>query len=149
VQEQVERDIKAAMLSGDKAKAEVLKGLKSAMQYEAVSLNSEDRKLDDKQAQKVLVKEAKKRQDTAEIYKKAGEQERAAKELAEKQIIDTYLPQQLPEEEVAKVVEEEVEKLGASSAADMGRVIGKVRGRLGASADGALIARLVKEKISQ
>jgi uncharacterized protein YqeY len=55
----------------------------------------------------------------------------------------------LPEEEVAKVVEEEVEKLGASSAADMGRVIGKVRGRLGASADGALIARLVKEKISQ
>jgi uncharacterized protein YqeY len=149
MQDQIERDLKAAMLSGDKIKTEVLRGLKSAMQYEAVSLRSEDRSLSEEQAQKVLAREAKKRQETAELYKNANEHERANKELAEKEIIDVYLPQQLPEEEVSKVVEEEIEKSGASTQADMGRVIGAVRAKLGASADGAMIARLVKENLSQ
>jgi uncharacterized protein YqeY len=149
MQDQIERDLKAAMLSGDKIKTEVLRGLKSAMQYEAVSLRSEDRSLSEEQAQKVLAREAKKRQETAELYKNANEHERANKELAEKEIIDVYLPQQLPEEEVSTVVEEEIEKSGASTQADMGRVIGAVRAKLGASADGAMIARLVKENLSQ
>jgi uncharacterized protein YqeY len=149
MQEQIERDLKAAMLAGDKNKVEVLKGLKSALQYEAVSINSEGRILNDERVLKVLAREAKKRQDAADIYEKAAEQERAAKELAERQIIDAYLPKQLPEEEVAKAVAEEIEKSGAKSTADMGRVIGAVRGKLGASADGALIAKLVKEKLSQ
>jgi uncharacterized protein YqeY len=147
MQEQVEKDLKAAMLSGDKAKVEVLKGIKSALQYEAVNLKSADRSLSDEQIQKVLAREAKKRQETAELYKNANEKERAAKELSEKEIIDIYLPNQLSEEEVDKAVTEEIQKSGASSQADMGKVIGAVRARLGASADGAVIARLVKEKL--
>jgi uncharacterized protein YqeY len=147
VQAQIDSDLKAAMLSGDKAKVEILKGLKSALQYEAVSLESNDRILNDEQTQKVLAREAKKRSDTAELYKKANETQRAEKELAEKAVIDNYLPKQVSEEEVAKVVAQEIEKLGASSQADMGKVIGAVKAKLGASADGATIARLAKEKL--
>jgi len=147
MQQDIERDLKAAMLAGDKNKVEVLKGIKSALQYEAVSQKSENRSLNYEQIQKVLAREAKKRQETAEVYKNAGEDVRASKELAEKEIIDQYLPQQLSEEEISKVVTEEIEKLGATTAADLGRVIGAVRARLGASADGAVIARLVKERL--
>jgi uncharacterized protein YqeY len=149
VQDQLERDLKAAMLAGDKNKTEVLKGLKSALQYEAVAMNSQDRSLTDEQVQKVFAREAKKRQETAELYKNAGENARANKETAEKEIIDGYLPKKLPEEEVAKIVDEQIAELNASTQADMGRVIGAVRSKLGALADGAVIARLVKEKLSQ
>jgi uncharacterized protein YqeY len=149
MQEQLERDLKAAMLAGDKFKTEVIKGIKSALQYEAVSQRSEDRSLNDEQVQKVLARESKKRQDAVELYKNAGEQVRADKESAEKEIIDAYLPKQLSEDEINKTVLEEIENSGASSQADMGRVIGAVRSKLGASADGAVIARLVKEKLSQ
>jgi uncharacterized protein YqeY len=149
VQEQIERDLKAAMLSGDKNKVEILKGLKSALQYEAVGLKSEDRTLNDEQIQKVLAREAKKRQETAEIYKNANETERADKELAEKEVIDKYLPEKLSEEEIAQAVSEEIKKTGATTAADMGKVIGAVRSRLGAGADGSTIARLTKEMLSK
>jgi uncharacterized protein YqeY len=149
VQDKIESDIKAAMIAGDKNKTEVLKGIKTAMQYEAVSQKSSDRTLSDEQIQRVLAREAKKRQDAAELYKNAGEQERADKELSEKEIIDQYLPKQLSEEEVAKAVEEEIEKSGASSVSDLGRVIAAVRSKLGASADGSVIARQVKEKLSK
>lgn len=148
MQEQIDKDLKAAMLAGDKEKAEVLRGLKNALQYEAVSAGSQDRTLDDQTVQKVLARESKKRQDAADIYEKANEGERAQKELAEKKVIDSYLPEQLSEEEIAKVAEEEIAKLGASSVADMGKVIGAVRARLQAQADGATIARLVKERLS-
>jgi uncharacterized protein YqeY len=148
VQEQIERDLKAAMLSGDKIKADILRGLKSALQYEAVSLQSADRTLTDEQVQKVLAREAKKRQDTAEIYKNANEVERANKELSEKKVIGAYLPEQLSEEEIGVVVTQEIEAIGAQSQADMGKVIGAVRSKLGAAADGAVIAKLVKEKLS-
>jgi uncharacterized protein YqeY len=148
MQDKIDSDLKAAMLSGDKQKAEVLRGLKTALQYEAFNAGSQDRSVSDEVAQKVLAREAKKRQDTAEIYKNAGEAARAEAELSEKKIIDTYLPEQLGEEEVKKIVDEEVSNQGASSPSDMGKVIGAVRARLGASADGATIARLVKEALN-
>jgi uncharacterized protein len=148
VQEQIESDLKAAMLAGDKTKAEVLKGVKSAMQYEAMNLKTQDKSLSPEQAQKVLAREAKKRQETAEIYKKAGEDERANKELAEKETIDAYLPKQLSEEEIEEAVIEEIKTSGATSQADMGKVIGAVRAKLGAAADGAVIAKVAKEKLA-
>jgi uncharacterized protein YqeY len=148
MQEQIDRDLKAAMLSGDKQKVEVLRGLKSAMQYEALNLRTEDRKLSDEQALKVVARESKKRQETAELYRNNDEANRAEAELNEKKVIDEYLPEQLSEEDITKVVDEEVGKLSATAPSDMGKVISAVRGRLGAQADGATIARLVKERLS-
>jgi uncharacterized protein YqeY len=148
MQNQIERDLKAAMLSGDKQKTEILRGLKNALQYEAVNARSQDRTLSDEVIEKVLARESKKRQETADIYKNAGESARAEAELSEKKVIDEYLPEQLGEEDIKKVVDEEIAKIGASSPSDMGKVIGATRTRLGVKADGATIARLVKEALS-
>jgi uncharacterized protein YqeY len=148
MQESIERDLKTALLGGDKDKAEVLRGLKNTLQYEAVNSGVKKEDLTDEVIQKVFAREAKKRQEAADLYKNAGESERASKELSEKAVIDAYLPEQLPEEEVKKIVDEEVAKLDSPAQSDMGRIIGAVRGRTAGQADGALIARLVKEKIS-
>lgn len=147
VQEQIERDLKAALLSGDKAKVEVLKGLKNSLLYEAVNQKSKPADLEDDKVMAVLAKEAKKRAEAAEIYDQAQESARAAAERAEKSIIEQYLPEQVSEAEVRRVVEEETAKIENPSVQDMGRIIGAVRGRLQGQADGALIARLVKQTL--
>lgn len=148
MQEQLEKDLKAAMLSGDKVKAETLRTVKSAILNEAIAQNVRDSGLGDEQIQKVLAKEAKKRAEAAELYQKAGASERANSELAEKAVIESYLPEQISEEETAKAVSEEMSKLNVPTVADMGKIIGAVRARLGAGADGATIARLVKEALT-
>jgi uncharacterized protein YqeY len=147
VQEQIERDLKTALLAGDKKKVETIRGLKSALQYEAVSSGTKDRTLTDEQIQKVLARESKKRQETADIYNKANELERAQKELDEKQLIDAYLPEPLSEEEIKAAVTEEISKFDSVQPSDMGKIIGAVKGKLGAQADGAIIAKLVKQRL--
>lgn len=146
--EQIQKDLKDAMLSGNKTKAETLRGLKNALQYEAVALKTKVEELSDEQIQKVFAREAKKRQEAADIYKNAGEADRTQKELDEKAIIDTYLPEQLDESAIKTVVDEEIAKLDTPSMQDMGKVIGAVKAKLGGSADGATVARLVKEGLN-
>lgn len=146
--EQIQSDLKSSMLAGDKAKVETLRGLKNAMQYEAVALKTKIEDLTDEQIQKVFAREAKKRQEAADIYNKAGEAERAQKELGEKKVIDVYLPEQLGEEAIKSAVDAEIAKLETPSMQDMGKVIGAVKAKLGGSADGAKIARLVREGLS-
>jgi uncharacterized protein len=147
--DKIDKDLKQAMLSGDKVKAEVLRGLKNALHYETVSLNARESGLDQEQAQKVLAREAKKRQEAADIYKQAGEASRAEAELTEKKFIEAYLPEQLSEEDIAAAVNQAVARVKDLNPADMGKIIGAVRSQLGAQADGATIARLVKEKLSK
>jgi len=147
VLDEIEADLKTALLAGDKSKVETLRGLKSAILNEVIAKNARETGLSDEQIQQVLGRESKKRQEAADLYKQAGEQARADAELSEKSVIDAYLPAQLPEEEVAKAVEAAISELNASSVADMGKVIGAVRTKLGASADGAVIARLAKAKL--
>lgn len=148
MQEQIDKDLKEAMLAGEKAKAETLRGIKSALLNEAIAAGARDSGLSDEQIQKILARESKKRQEAADLYKQGGAAERAAKELAEKVIIDTYLPEQMSEDQVAKLVDEEIARLPGASAQQMGQIIGAVRGRAAGQADGALIARLVKEKLN-
>lgn len=147
MQDKLSDDLKAAMLGGDKQRAEVLRGLKNALQYEAVAQNSVDRSLSDEQIQKVLAREAKKRQEAADIYQKAGENQRAQAELAEKKIIEEYLPDQLDESAILALVKDEISKVENPSMQNMGQIIGAVKASAGASADGAIIARLVKEAL--
>ena len=82
------------------------------------------------------------------MYVQGGAQDKADAELTEKAVIDEYLPAQLSEAEISAVVDEAIASTGASAPSDLGKVIGQVKGRLGASADGAVIARLVKEKLA-
>lgn len=148
MQEQIERDLKTAMLAGEKDKAEVLKSVKSAVLNEVISQKLPRDNIDDSLIQKILAKESKARGEAAKVYVDAGAQDRADKELAEKKIIDEYLPQQMSEQEVKALVEKELAEVENPSMQDMGRVIGAVKAKAGASADGALIAKLVKEKLS-
>ncbi len=147
MQDKLDGDLKAAMLSGDKQRAEVLRGLKNALQYEAVAQSSADRRLSEEQIGKVLAREAKKRQEAADIYQKAGESERAKTELAEKTIIKEYLPEQLDEAAIAELIKKEIATAPAPTLADMGKIIGAVKAKAGPATDGATIARLVKEAL--
>lgn len=136
------------MLSGDKLKAETLKLLKNALQNAAIEQGRQDKGLDEEQTVKVLSKEAKSRVDAAEMYQKANELERADKEKTELEIIKGYLPEQMDEAALTQLVDKHIAALGATSMADMGKVIGAVKAEAGATADGAVVARLVKEKLT-
>ncbi len=147
IKERIDQDLKAAMLSGDKTLTTTLRGLKSAILYVEVAKGSRDDGLSDDEIIQTLGKEAKKRQESADLYTQGGNQEKAEAELAEKKAIEQYLPAQIGEDEIATLVDEAIASTGASGMQAMGQVIGAVKQKAGASADGAIIARLVKEKL--
>lgn len=148
LKERIEQDFKKAMLGGDKQRVSTLRVIKSAILYVEVAKGKRDEGLSDHEITDVLSKEAKKRQEASDLYQKAGEHERAEAELAEKAIIDEYLPEQLSDDNLRKIVNEVIADIGVTSAEQMGRVIGEVKKRTGISADGSRIARLVKERIA-
>lgn len=149
MQEKIEQDIKSALLGGNKPRVELLRNLKSAFLYEAVALGVKDSGLNDEQMQKVLQREAKKRQEAADLYEKGGNSEKAAQELSEKKILEEYLPEQMDELELSTIVSEEVGKISNPTIKDMGQIIGAVRARTQGKADGAAIAKLVKESLDK
>jgi uncharacterized protein YqeY len=148
LKQQLQDDVKAAMLAKDTLRLETLRGLKSVILYaEVAAKKREDEGLNDDEILALFAKEAKKRQESADLYVRGGAQDKADKELAEKKIIEAYLPEQMSETELTKLIDEAVAQTGAKSIQDMGKVIGAVKARAGNSADGALIARLVKERL--
>lgn len=149
LKQQIDQDLKQAMLSGDKELATVLRGLKSSILYAEVAEGKREEGLNDEAIVTLLQKEAKKRQESVDLYRQGGDEERASKEEQEKAIIAKYLPAQLSEDEVKTLVGAEVAKLENPSLQQMGQVIGAVKQASKGSADGALIARLVKERLSQ
>ncbi len=147
LEQQLEQDIKAALLSGDKTRATTLRGIKATLLNVKVATGKRDSGLSDDEVLPVLVKESKKRQESADLYVQGGSKDRAEAELAEKAIIDAYLPAQIGETEIAALVDEAIKQTGAQGLAALGQVIGQVKKQTGASADGAVIARLAKEKL--
>ena len=144
----LEQDIKAALLSGDSVKATTLRGLKAVLLNVKVAEGKRDSGLEDDEVIAVFAKEAKKRQESADLYKQGGNSEKAEAELLEKAIIEGYLPEQLSEEEISQLIDEAIAQTGASGPQGMGQVIGAVKANAGASADGSVIARLAKEKLA-
>ncbi|MCW1908725.1 MAG: GatB/YqeY domain-containing protein [Candidatus Saccharibacteria bacterium] len=143
----IEADLKTAMLAGDKTLVTTLRGLKSAILNVEVEKGSREAGLPDEEIVSLLQKEAKKRQESADLYVQGGSQDRADAELAEKQVIEKYLPAQLNEQELQAIVDEVVSGMGVVTMQQMGQVIGAVKAKAGAAGDGATIARLVKEKL--
>lgn len=147
IKQQIDADLKTALLSGDKVMATTLRGLKAVILNEEVAQGKRDEGLGDDEVVRLLQKEAKKRQESADLFVQGGNMEKSQAELQEKEVINKYLPAQLSEEEIAKLIDEVIAEMGASGMQAMGQVIGIVKGKAGASADGAVIARLVKEKL--
>lgn len=147
LEQRLEQDIKDALLSGDKTRATTLRGLKAVLLNVKVAEGKRESGLNDEEVQTVLAKESKKRQESADLYVQGGNQSRADAELAEKAVIDTYLPAQLSEADIAKLADTVIAQTGAAGPQAMGQVIGQVKAKAGAAADGAVIARIVKEKL--
>lgn len=148
LKERIAADYKRAMLARDAFVVEALSGIKAAILNEEVAKGVRDTGLGDEQIEQLLMREAKKRDEAADLFEKGGRQASADKERAEKKLIATYLPEQLDEAAVQAIVDAAAAELKPDGAKDMGRVIGAVKARTGNSADGALIARLVKAKLS-
>ncbi|MGZ6005657.1 MAG: GatB/YqeY domain-containing protein [Candidatus Saccharimonadales bacterium] len=147
LKQQLDADIKQAMLGGDRTLTETLRGLKSAILYAEVAKGKRETGLEDSEIIDVLSKESKKRQESADLYKQGGNEEKAQAELAEKEIIQKYLPEQLSEDDIKKLVDEVIASQGEVNPQMMGQIIGQVKQKAGASADGAVIARIVKDRL--
>lgn|SRR5487761_1269298 len=147
LEDKLEQDIKSALLSGDMSRATTLRGLKATLLNVKVATGKRESGLSDNEIQEAFFKEAKKCQDSADLYKQGGNNDRAESELRDKAIIEEYLPKQLSEDEIANVIDEVIKASNATDMSSLGQVIGQVKAKVGTSADGAVIARLTKEKL--
>ncbi|MDB5169891.1 MAG: hypothetical protein JWN82_287 [Candidatus Saccharibacteria bacterium] len=149
LEQRLEQEIKAALIGGDSVKVTTLRGLKSVLLNVKVAEGTRDTPMSDDQIIAIFSKEAKKRQESADLYVQGGNQPMADAELTEKALIETYLPAQLDEAAIAAVVDATITELGVSTMQGMGQVIGTVKVKTAGAADGGVIARLVKERLSQ
>lgn len=148
IKQKLDTDLKAALLAHHSLKVSTLRGLKSVILYEEVARGKREEGLEDDTILTLMAKEVKKRQESADLYIQGGNQERADKELLEKTMIEAYLPKQLSESEIVEVVNDVINELSVSGMQAMGQVIGIVKAKVGPSADGATVARIVKERLA-
>lgn len=148
LKQQLDADLKTAMLAGDKVLTTTLRGLKSAILYAEVAEGNRETGLSDEAIVQLFTKESKKRQESADLYAQGGNTERAEAELAEKQVIAQYLPEQISDQELDDVIAEAQKDVDAEGMAAMGRIIGLVKQKVGARADGARVADAVKRRLA-
>lgn len=145
---QIEADLKTALLGGNKLNVEVLRGLKSVILYQEVADNKRDGNgLSDNEIEQLLAKEAKKRDESAGLFEKGGNKASANKERQEKVIIQKYLPKELGEDELSRIIDEVIAATSAVGPQAIGQVMGAVRAKVGTRGEGGMIARLVKTKL--
>ena len=144
LKERIDADLKTAMLARDAFRTDTLRGLKAAILNEEVAKGLRETGLGDEAIEQLIAREAKKRDEAAVLFEQGGNQASADKERAEKVLLSEYLPEQLSEEEIQKIVDGVVTELKPEGMKDMGRVIGAVKAKTGNAADGALVAKLVK-----
>lgn len=148
LEDRLDADLKTAMLAGRSEEVGVLRGLKSVILNAKIAAGTRNQPMPDEEIQHLFGREAKKRQESADLYRQGGNEAKAAAELREKAQIESYLPAQLSENELTALIEVVVGELQATGPAQMGQVIGEVKKRAGAAADGAVIAGLVKKRLS-
>ena len=141
---QIIDDMKAAMKGGEKTRLGVIRLITAAIKQREVDERID---LDDEQVLVVLDKMVKQRRDSIKQYTDAGREDLAAIEEAEVEIIQTYLPAALSEDEIAAIVEAAIAQTGASSMADMGKVMGIVKPQVQGRGDMGAVSGIVKQKL--
>ena len=144
--EQLQKEMKEAMKSGDKEKLSVIRMLIS--EIKKVQIDSK-KELTDQDIIKILQKYAKQRKEAIQQYKNANRPDLAEKEQKELEIVEQYLPQPLSNEELEKIIDETISELGASSMKDMGKVMKAVTEKVQGRAEGSVISQIVREKLSK
>lgn len=148
LKDRITADIKAAMKAKDKVRLETVRSIKKVILEKESTLRAQGQEaLTADQDLEVLTQLAKQRKDAAEQYTQAGRAELAAAEAAELAIIEEYLPAQLSDAEIEAVIEGLIAKIGATSAKDMGKVMGPAMKELKGRAEGAKVQALVKAKL--
>lgn len=146
--DQIQQDLKDAMKAKDAGRLAVIRALKTAFTNAAIEKGGLGTELTDAEATAVIRKQLKQRQDSATQFKDAGRDELAAKEEAEIVILEAYLPAPLSAEEISALVDEAVAETGASSKADMGKVMKLVQERAAGRADGKALSQEVAKRLS-
>ncbi|WP_222983368.1 GatB/YqeY domain-containing protein [Flagellimonas meishanensis] len=147
LQESVMMEMKAAMRSKDTTALESLRAIKSAILLAKTDKGAAG-ELSEEDEVKILQKLVKQRKDSAAIYQQQGRDDLAGPELAQAAIIERFLPEQLTEEEIEKVVVQTIDAIGASGMQDMGKVMGIVSKELAGQADGKTISNIVRQRLS-
>lgn len=145
--DKVSGDIKTAMLARDKVRLEALRGIKKEF-LEAKTAKGGDGELSDDAALKILAKMVKQRKESASIYTEQNREDLAGEELAQAAIIEEYLPKQLSEEELTAALKEIIARVGATSAKEMGKVMGTATKELAGKAEGKSISAKVRELLA-
>lgn len=142
-------DLKQAMKAKEQDRLRVLRSLKAAiLEREISERKGGEATLSDEQVVEVLMKAAKQRKESIQQYEDGGRDDLAASEKQELEIIESYLPEMMSEEEVRQAAQKKIEQLGASSMSDMGKVMGALMQELKGKAEGGVVSKVVKEELS-
>ena len=144
LKEQIENDLKSSMKSGDNTVRGVLRMLFSDLKN--VEIN-ERKEISDEKIIEIIKKNIKSRKDSVEQYTKGNRKDLASQEEKELEILEKYMPEQMGEDEVRKIVLDVINKSEAVSASDFGRIMGAVMKEIGGNVDGNLVGRVVKEEL--
>ncbi|NBC18218.1 MAG: GatB/YqeY domain-containing protein [Bacteroidetes bacterium] len=146
--DQLQADLKDAMRAKDRVRLRTIRSLRTALTEKEIELRSSSEAMSDEDALRVVQKQAKQRRDAIEQYAEAGREDLVRKEEEELEIIETYLPEQLGDDAIRKVLHEIIAATGAASPRDMGKVMGAAMKRLRGRADGRRINELAQELLT-
>ena len=146
LQNTISDDIKKAMIAKEKDKLAALRAVKAAFIVEMAKDGSDS--VSDDMSEKIIAKLVKQRKESASIFSEQGRDDLAKDEIIQLEYLEVYLPEQMGEEGVRKIVQEVISQVGASSPSDMGKCMGPLMRRLNGKADGKLISQLVREELS-
>ncbi len=144
---QIQDELKQSMLAKDSSKTSVLRMVISAIGYYEIQKGGAGYEATDEDVQSVLQREAKQHRDSVEQFQSAGRTELVEKEKKELEILEAYLPAQMGEDEIRQLVKDAISQTGASSASDMGKVMGALIPKTKGKADGGLVSKIVKESL--
>ena len=148
MEDKIKQDLKEAMLARQDLAVSTLRMLISELKNASIAKGI-DSILTDSEVISVIQKEIKKRKEASAGFRQGGREEDAKDEELEGSVLERYLPSQLSDEELTKIIENTINSIGASGIADMGKVIGAVMGKVGQSAQGGRVSVLVKTRLSQ
>ena len=145
LKDQLNSDVVTAMKSGDKGTTETLRGLKSAIKYAEIDVGHE---LDNEEILAVIAKQAKQRRDSIAEFEKAGRTDLVEKEATELALLEKYLPAQMSEGDIDKVVQAVIAELGVTDMKGMGQVMQRAMADLKGQADGKIVNQIVRKHLS-
>ena len=146
--QKLQEELKQSMLAKDELKTSVLRMILSAINYYEIQKGGAGYSATEEDVLSVIQNQAKQRRDSIEQFKNAGRQELVDKEQKELELLGAYLPKQMSEEEIIKYVKEAIAQTGATTIADMGKVMGALMPTTKGKADGSLVSSIVKKELT-